>query len=75
MGSDDVDRLLAEYRSRYAPLITVPEAAEIARHESPDTIYDWSSRRLLDHIKVKVGRRVLFDRDGFVLYVLKLNQH
>jgi excisionase family DNA binding protein len=69
MTDDDIE-LLKQFSERYPPLITVEEAAEIARLPSSQTIYDWSSRGLLDAFKVKCGRRVLFKRDLFIRFIL-----
>ena len=69
MSSDDSDRILRNFAEKYPPLITIGEAAEIAR-VPVDTIYDWSHRGLLDNFKSKRGRRVLFDRDAFVRFIL-----
>lgn len=65
----DLDELLDEYRRKYPPLLLIHEAAEIARVPK-QTMYDWSSRGLLDALKVKRGRRVLFLRDAFIRYVI-----
>ena len=70
MNNDVFDRIVADYAKRYPPLITVHEAAEIARHETAATIYDWSSRGLLDDIKSRCGRRLLLDLVGFVKFLL-----
>ena len=70
MSNDDVLRIIADFANKYPPLITIPDAAAIARHDSTGTIYDWSSRKLLDTIKVESGRRVLLLRDGFVRFLL-----
>lgn len=58
-----------EYATRYQPLITLAEAAEIARCPL-GTIYDWSSRGLFSAFKTKRGRRVLLDRNKFLRFLL-----
>ena len=68
MSSEDLKQLTGEIAQKYPALITMDEAAEIAR-VPVKTIYDWSSRELLDSIKSKRGRRVLLIRDGFVRFI------
>ncbi len=63
------DAIVAEVAEKYGPLITVPEAAAIARVPIA-TIHAWSSYGRLDAFKTKAGRRVLFRRDAFVRYIL-----
>ena len=65
-----VERLIREYSLRYPPLITATEAAEIARHDSLGTVYDWSSRGLLDAIKSKRGRRMHLDLAGYIRFLV-----
>lgn len=74
MDEATVSRLIAEYAKRYDSLITIDEACAIARKATRKTVYDWSSRGLLDDVKTRCGRNVLFDRDGFVRFVLT-NDH
>jgi hypothetical protein len=69
MTDDDIDDLVKQFSEIYDPLITVEEAVRIARLPSAQTLYDWSSRGLLDPFKVKCGRRVLFKRDAFVRFI------
>lgn len=70
MADTRVDHaIVVEYAERYDPLITVEEAAAIARVPIA-TIHAWSSAKRLDAFKTKVGRRVLFRRDAFVHYIL-----
>lgn len=63
-----VDRALAEYAGKYPPYIVVEQAAEIAQVPA-GTIYDWSSRGLLDPFKTKRGRRIRLNRDAFVQFL------
>jgi hypothetical protein len=67
-GLDDTN-IAEEYRRQYPPLITVEQAAEISCRKV-QTIYDWSSRGLLDSSKVKRGGRLLLRRDAFVRFIL-----
>ena len=67
-GMDDKN-IAEEYGRHYPPLITVEQAAEISRRKI-QTIYDWSSRGLLDASKVKRGGRLLLKRDAFVRFIL-----
>lgn len=69
MTEIQINILVAEYRKNYRPLITLPEAAEIARVPLA-TVHDWSSRGLLDAFKSKRGRRVLLELEAFVRFVV-----
>lgn len=64
------ERLLAEYRQKFPPLITLSQAAEIA-HVPLATAYDWSARKVFDGFKFKPGRSVLLSRDAFIEFLLK----
>jgi hypothetical protein len=68
MSDKEVDVLVAQYADKYPPLILGREAAEIARVPL-QTIYDWSSRQLLDDFKSKRGRHFLLRRDAFVRFI------
>lgn len=61
-----------EIARRYPPLITVEEAADIARVPRA-TIHGWSSAGKLDRFKHKCGRRILLRRDEFVRSLLNLD--
>ena len=71
----DVRQILAAFRDDYDVTITAAEAAEIAKVPLK-TIYDWSSRGLLNGFKSKPGRWLVLLRDPFVCYLfgLKLPQ-
>ena len=69
MTPSDIERISACFAEKYDLLITVEEAAAIARVPE-GTVRDWSSRGVLDQFKTRRGRRVLFDRDGFVRWLL-----
>lgn len=64
MTPNDIERTVGQY-AHYPALIAVEQAAEIAQI-STGTVYDWSSRGLLDGLKSRRGRHIRFDRDGFV---------
>lgn len=70
MAPHDIERLVAGYAAQYPHLLTFAEAAEIARHKTKATIYDWSSKGYLDAIKTRRGRHALLDRDGFIRFLL-----
>ncbi|HWA99687.1 MAG TPA: hypothetical protein VG713_14390 [Pirellulales bacterium] len=63
-----VEELVQQYGTLYGPQLTLLEAAEIAK-ASLKTIYDWSSRGLLDGFKSGKGRGALLARDAFVRFV------
>lgn len=73
VNKSDVEQLVAEYASKYDPLIVFEEAAEIARAKKA-TIEQWSSRGYFDRFKTKSGKRVLLRRDDFVRFVLEGNK-
>lgn len=62
--------IVAAYARDYPPLITPQQAARIAQR-STKTIYDWSSRGLLEACKVGNGRSIRFSRDCFVNKLLE----
>jgi len=69
MDADVVDRVIAEYQKKdLPPLITFPQAAKLAQVPI-DTLYDWSSRGLLDSFKSKRGRRALLALTEFVRFI------
>jgi hypothetical protein len=68
MAGNDIDAIIDEYTRRYGPLISVAQAAEISRRKV-QTVYDWSSRGLLDAFKVKRGGVLLLSVAGFVRYL------
>lgn len=69
MNDDAVEEILAQYAERYPPLVTSGQAAEIAQVPI-GTLYDWSSRGLLDGLKHRRGRRLLLQRDLFVRFLM-----
>jgi len=71
MSPQDVERIVQQYAD-FPPLLTTEQAATIAQR-AVATIHDWSHRGLLDAIKVRRGRRLLLDRDGFVRFLVSTN--
>ena len=70
MNNTTVDDCIREYAETYPPLITLDQAAQIAQR-SVNTIYDWSSRGLLESFKMKPGKRCLLALDGFVRFLMQ----
>lgn len=66
--SDD-EKIVEQFAQEFPPLLNVQQASQLAQ-VSTKTIYDWSSRGELDHIKRRCGRRLRIKRDGFVRYLL-----
>jgi hypothetical protein len=64
MREAEFDAIVREFRSRYGPLIDAEQAAEVA-HREVQTIYDWSSRGLLDGIKLNRKGVLLLSLEGF----------
>ena len=73
MDGKDIERICASYAQQFPPLITFKQAAEIA-HVPLGTVYDYSSRRLFDGFRTKVGRHVLLDLAAFVTFILTHNK-
>ena len=71
MSPEDIERIVRQHAD-LPPLLNIQQAAKIAQR-SIATIHDWSHRGLLDSIKVRRGRRLIFDRDGFVRFLLTSN--
>ena len=69
MDRDHIEKIINEYASSYAPIISTKDAAEIADRPL-GTIYDWSSRGLFDGFKVKCGRHLRLGRDAFIRFLL-----
>lgn len=63
-----LDNLVVTLTTQYGPIIGVEEAAKIARR-SKQTIYDWSSRGLLDPIRSGRTGPIALELDGFVRFV------
>ena len=69
MDGANIDQIRSQYALKYPPLIDFKQAAEIA-HAPIGTIHDFSSRKLFDGFRTKVGRRVLLDLSAFVTFIL-----
>jgi excisionase family DNA binding protein len=54
------------WAARFPPVLTSVQAADLLQL-SKQTIYDWSSRGLLDDCKARVGKHLRLPRDLFVL--------
>ena len=54
----------------YPPILTVEQAAELAQ-VSVKTVYDWSSRGLLQECAVRRGKRLRLWRDKFVAFLFE----
>jgi hypothetical protein len=54
------------------PLLGVADAAVLAG-VTPATIYDWSSRGLLDHCATRRGKRLRIHRDRFARFLMGEN--
>lgn len=65
MDDDELNQLDEQYARKYQPLITFTQAAEIAQR-AVATIYDWSTRNLLDECKVGRGRGARLNRKKFL---------
>lgn len=74
MDESHIERVAAEYREHYPALISIEQAMAIAGVPRA-TLYDWSSRGLLDAIKVRRGRRLLLARDGFLRWLLSESEN
>lgn len=70
MVDKDVDAILHECRGQYPTILTIKQAAEIAQVPL-NTIYEWSSRGLLNAFKSKRGRHVRLGRDAFLRWYLQ----
>jgi hypothetical protein len=69
MAGSDNENIFDEYARNYPALITAKQAADIS-HREIQTIYDWSSRGLLERCKAKRSGRLLLKRDNFIRFIL-----
>jgi excisionase family DNA binding protein len=62
-----VNQLFADsyWASRFPPILSVDQAAELLQVPK-QTIYDWSSRGLLEGCKLRVGKHLRLLRDQLV---------
>ena len=70
LSDAEVARAFADphWAKRFPPAINVDQAAELAGVPRA-TLYDWSSRGLLDDCAVRVGKRLLIFRDRFLKHI------
>lgn len=68
-SNESTDQILEQYAKEFPALINPQQACEIAQVPK-GTVYEWSSRGELDHIKHKVGRHLRLERDGFIRFLL-----
>jgi hypothetical protein len=68
MDEAEINNVLVEYRGNYPALINFSQAAEISQRPL-GTIYDWSSRGLLESFLSRRGKWCLLRRDGFVRWL------
>ncbi len=64
------------WSTRYPPILTVDQVSQLLQIPR-QTIYDWSSRGLLQGCGRKVGKHLRFFRDRLILHVFTdgLNTH
>jgi excisionase family DNA binding protein len=68
MSQEEVEKVVADYAKLYPPLVTAPQAAEIAGVPLA-TVYQWSSQGDLGVCKSRRGKHVRFSRDCLVRFV------
>jgi excisionase family DNA binding protein len=68
MSQDEIDRVLARYSAKYSALLSVKEAAEIAKVPVA-TIYQWSSQGEFDDCKNRKGKRLRISLDCLVRFL------
>lgn len=64
---DELTRVFADPESakRFPAILSVPQAAELLQVPVA-TIYDWSSRGLLDRCAKKIGKHLRISRDRLI---------
>jgi len=60
--------------AKFPPLLTVDEAAQLARVPK-QTVYGWSSQGLLKGCSQKVGKHLRILRDKFILKIFNEGLH
>lgn len=70
MSEEEIRRILEQYAERYPPLVSAPQAAEIADVPLP-TVYQWSSQGEFDDCKSRRGKRLRISRDCLVLFLIR----
>jgi len=70
LGDVEVARAFADphWAERFPPALSVDQAAELAGVPKA-TVYDWSSRGLLDDCAARVGKRLRIFRDRFLKHI------
>jgi len=63
-----------EWAARFPPILTVDEAAVLARVPK-QTVYGWSSQGLLKGCSRKVGKHLRILRDRFILKIFNEGLH
>lgn len=58
----------ATWAEKFPPILTVPQAAELAQVPVA-TIYDWRSRGRLNSCSRRVGRHVRIHRDRYLAFI------
>lgn len=71
MDGSLTEDVVADYAQHYPALITFKQAAAIANVEL-GTIYDWSSRGLLDAFKSRRGRYARLVRDRYIQFLAQM---
>jgi len=64
----------AQWATRFPPILNPDQAAELLQVPK-QTIYDWSSRGLLDGCKAKVGKHLRLARDRLLQRVFNEGLH
>jgi excisionase family DNA binding protein len=62
------------WSERFPPLLTLDQASDLLQIPK-QTLYDWSSRGLLDGCKAKVGKHVRLGRDRLMQKVFNGDFH
>jgi len=72
LGDAEVARAFSDPRwaEQFPPVLSVDQAAELAGVPK-STVYDWSSRGLLDCCAVRVGKRLRIFRDRFLKHIFR----
>lgn len=70
MSPDALKQLIDKLTAEYGPIIGVDDAAKITKRKK-QTIYDWSSRGMLEPFRAGRGGPIALDLDGFVRFFFK----
>ncbi len=76
LTAKDVAAMFADpaWAAKFPPLLTVDEAAQLARVPK-QTVYAWSSQGLLKGCSRKVGKHLRILRDKFILKIFNEGLH